>query len=408
MVVVLVVVVVVVVVVAVLFHIGACQSLEGSCVLFQYQYMFLPGFAAESPESTGIYVVCLLAYCMATYKQCKAHISCLHAVLMLTCNACCQLSACFTVNVTQLVQLACTHACCSSICSMLTSVPLPSQTAVLLQAGVRTMCLPAAHETVHTWIHGFGLQPMPDEDLDAACKDLRMLIFPGTQVLQKRLLPPLPPREGPLMTPPWAEETALPMTTEGQSPAGVAIPDASQAVAHTPHDVPAVRLDTSTGLKGLVTAAAASMREAVGVSTSGEAGSAPSATQTDQSAAGATPAATQDSAPGLQASAPAAFVEPTEVRQDTEMRPAEVPQGHLLGLLHDEGQVHSGEGTAGCGAEAGKHPGEVLQSVDGDANAADHPVMSDEVVDVVSLPLNTSHLQPQVCICCIWLRLQVV
>ena len=290
---------------------------------------------------------------------------------------------------------------------MLVSVPLSSHAAVLLQAGVRTMCLPAAHETVHTWIHGFGLQPMPDEDLDAACKDLRMLIFPGTQVLQKQLLPPLPPREGPLMTPPWAEETALPITTEGQSSAGVAISDASQAVEAAPQDVPAVRQDTSTGLKGLVTAAAASMREAVGVSTSGEAGSAPSATQTDQSAAGVKPAAaevlvaTQYSAPGLQASAPAAFVEPTDVRQDTEMRPAEVPQGQLLGLLHDPGQIHSGEGTAGHGAEADALPGEALQPVDGDAGAADQHVMSDEVVDVASLPWNTGHLESQVCSFCI-------
>ena len=82
----------------------------------------------------------------------------------------------------------------------------------MLQAGVRTMCLPAAYSTVHTWIQGFGLQPMPDEDLDAACKDLRLLIFPGTQVLHKQLLPPLPPKQGPLMTPPWAEEPAAPAT----------------------------------------------------------------------------------------------------------------------------------------------------------------------------------------------------
>ena len=53
---------------------------------------------------------------------------------------------------------------------------------------------------------------MPDEDLDAACKDLRLLIFPGTQVLHKQLLPPLPPKQGPLMTPPWAEEPAGPLT----------------------------------------------------------------------------------------------------------------------------------------------------------------------------------------------------
>ena len=59
------------------------------------------------------------------------------------------------------------------------------------------MCLPAAHETVHTWIQGFGLSRMPLDDLDSACKELRLLIFPGTQVLQKQLLPPLPPTPAP-------------------------------------------------------------------------------------------------------------------------------------------------------------------------------------------------------------------
>ena len=78
------------------------------------------------------------------------------------------------------------------------------------------MCLPAAYSTVDTWIQGFGLEPMPDEDLDAACKDLRLLIFPGTQVLQKQLLTPLPIKQGPLMTPPWAEEPAGPLT-DGQT-----------------------------------------------------------------------------------------------------------------------------------------------------------------------------------------------
>lgn len=103
---------------------------------------------------------------------------------------------------------------------------------VLLQAGVRTMCLPAAHETVKTWILGFGMQPMPDEDLDAACKDLRLLIFPGTQVLHKQLLPPLPPKQGPLITPPWAEEEpAAPPTTDGQPAAD--IPTEPQLAADT-------------------------------------------------------------------------------------------------------------------------------------------------------------------------------
>ena len=89
------------------------------------------------------------------------------------------------------------------------------------------------------------------------------------------------------------------------------------------------------------------------------------------------------------------------MRQDTEMRPAEDSQGQMLGLLHDQGQVHSEEGTAGRGAGVDAHAGEVLQPVDGDAEAADHPVMSDEVVDVVSPPLHASHLESQVCSFCI-------
>ena len=100
---------------------------------------------------------------------------------------------------------------------------------VLHQAGVRTMCLPAAHETVHTWIHGFGLQPMLDDDLEAACKDLRLLIFPGTQVLQKQLLPPLPPKEGPLMIPPWDEEPAAP-PTDAQTAADISGSELQQAM----------------------------------------------------------------------------------------------------------------------------------------------------------------------------------
>ena len=80
------------------------------------------------------------------------------------------------------------------------------------QAGVRTMCLPAAHSTVDTWVQNFGLQPMPDEDLDIACKYLHPLIFPGTKVLHKQLLPPLPPKQGPVMNHPWDEEPASPLT----------------------------------------------------------------------------------------------------------------------------------------------------------------------------------------------------
>ena len=97
-----------------------------------------------------------------------------------------------------------------------------------MQAGVRTMCLPAAHETVRTWIHGFGLSPMPDEDLDTACKDLRLLIFPGTQVLQKQLLPPLPPKQGLFMTPPWEEQADEPTSAGGHTAAQPTAVDGQQ------------------------------------------------------------------------------------------------------------------------------------------------------------------------------------
>ncbi len=36
---------------------------------------------------------------------------------------------------------------------------------LLAAAGVQCLCLPAAHETVGTWMHGFGFQIMPEEQL---------------------------------------------------------------------------------------------------------------------------------------------------------------------------------------------------------------------------------------------------
>ena len=81
------------------------------------------------------------------------------------------------------------------------------------QAGVRSICLPAAHATVQAWTQGFGLQPMAEKELDAACKDQRLLIFPGTQVLHKQLLPSLPPKQGAPMTS-GAGEPAGPPTDE--------------------------------------------------------------------------------------------------------------------------------------------------------------------------------------------------
>ena len=57
---------------------------------------------------------------------------------------------------------------------------------------------------------------MLQHDLDAACKHLRLLIFPGTQVLHKQLQTALTPKQGPLITPSRVEEPAGPLT-DGQS-----------------------------------------------------------------------------------------------------------------------------------------------------------------------------------------------
>ena len=58
---------------------------------------------------------------------------------------------------------------------------------LLAQAGVQTLCLPAAQETVGTWMHGFGFEAMPEEHQSVARAGLRLTNFPGTTLLCKRL-----------------------------------------------------------------------------------------------------------------------------------------------------------------------------------------------------------------------------
>ena len=57
------------------------------------------------------------------------------------------------------------------------------------QIGVRTLSLPAAHATVDTWTQGFGFQAMAADQLLETRESLRLLVFPGTEVLYKVLLP---------------------------------------------------------------------------------------------------------------------------------------------------------------------------------------------------------------------------
>ena len=75
---------------------------------------------------------------------------------------------------------------------------------LLAQLGVRGLCLPAAHETVGHWKDGFGFSVLEAGALRAARAELRLLVFPGTEVLSKKLgqargpplLVPPPPGRG--------------------------------------------------------------------------------------------------------------------------------------------------------------------------------------------------------------------
>ena len=53
---------------------------------------------------------------------------------------------------------------------------------------------------VGTWMHGFAFDAMPEEQLAAVKKELRIIIFPGSTILSKRLMggpppTPQPPRD---------------------------------------------------------------------------------------------------------------------------------------------------------------------------------------------------------------------
>ena len=258
------------------------------------------------------------------------------------------------------------------------------------------MCLPAAHETVHTWIQGFGLQPMPDDDLDAACKDLRLLIFPGTQVLQKQLLPPLPAKQGPLMTPPWAEEAAPPEAAEGQITTGLLASD--QAGADASVHSTAVKQETGAGLMDLVTAAAASVQQATAALSGTEA-----AAQADESAAGTAAGVTeaqpasQLTAPLLQTHATAPAGEHlTVVDQDADMKPSEMAELQIpaLGLEHSSCTATEATTEPQQGSDA------LLMETVGSAHAAGHAagyqMVADEAVDIVSVPVDHAHTELQV------------
>jgi len=58
---------------------------------------------------------------------------------------------------------------------------------MLIECKVHTLVLPAAHETVETWKTGFHFEDMPPDQLKIAKSQLKILIFPGTEVLWKQM-----------------------------------------------------------------------------------------------------------------------------------------------------------------------------------------------------------------------------
>ena len=45
------------------------------------------------------------------------------------------------------------------------------------------MVLPAARETIDTWVHGFGFGFMEFDQESTMRRELRVLVFPGTRLL---------------------------------------------------------------------------------------------------------------------------------------------------------------------------------------------------------------------------------
>lgn len=54
------------------------------------------------------------------------------------------------------------------------------------QVGARSIVLPAARETIETWVHGFGFGFMDFDQESTTRRELRVLVFPGTRLLYRK------------------------------------------------------------------------------------------------------------------------------------------------------------------------------------------------------------------------------
>ena len=78
----------------------------------------------------------------------------------------------------------------------------------LYEAGVHRLVLPAAHETVVTWKNGFKFIDMPPEEVRLAKHQLKVLVFPGTEMLWKTIEGIQPPIGHHILKPIISEEDA--------------------------------------------------------------------------------------------------------------------------------------------------------------------------------------------------------
>jgi hypothetical protein len=142
---------------------------------------------------------------------------------------------------------------------------------LLSEAGVHQLVLPAAHETVETWKNGFNFIDMPEEEVAMAKQQLRILVFPGTEVLWKvvdntvpakghHILKPVPPPEDIL----GVRHTIQDLVTAVAVAAGEEAPKIAPAVSS-----PAAVVDAATAEVGAA-AAVAEPEGAVAVDTTKE------------------------------------------------------------------------------------------------------------------------------------------
>jgi len=78
----------------------------------------------------------------------------------------------------------------------------------LKECGVHKLVLPAAYETVNAWKNGFQVIDMPADQVRLAKHQLKVLVFPGTEMLWKAIDDTTPPAGHHILTPIISDQDA--------------------------------------------------------------------------------------------------------------------------------------------------------------------------------------------------------